>query len=191
MLDFLAYFWDLLSFLGLSTKKGKLLFLGLDNAGKTTLLHMLKDDKLAVHEPTQRPTKEQLTIGSVQFETFDLGGHEEAREVWGDYYVDASAIIFIVDANDRDRMDEARAVLAELLVSEDLRDVPVVVLGNKIDLPKAASEGELRARLYLQKTSGKDARAVAANERPVEVFMCSIAKRRGYGEAIRWVAQFI
>ena len=71
--------------LGLYKRSGKLLLLGLDNAGKTTILHVLCDDRVSAHAPTQRTTKELLTIGSIQFECYDLGGHVEARDIWRDY----------------------------------------------------------------------------------------------------------
>ncbi|XP_073913419.1 small COPII coat GTPase SAR1B isoform X3 [Castor canadensis] len=142
-------FSSVLQFLGLYKKTGKLVFLGLDNAGKTTLLHMLKDDRLGQHVPTLHPTSEELTIAGMTFTTFDLGGHVQARRVWKNYLPAINGIVFLVDCADHERL-----------------------LESKEELDGSVSLKELNAR-------------------PLEVFMCSVLKRQGYGEGFRWMAQYI
>jgi GTP-binding protein SAR1 len=178
---------------GLYHKDAKILFLGLDNAGKTTLLSMLKDGRVATYDPTLHPNQDELIIGKIRFKTFDLGGHETARKLWRDYFASGvDAVVFIVDACDRERFPEAKKELDNLLTDDTLAQVPVLVLGNKIDAGNAASEEELRGVLGLTSTYGKEGKSEAAmGVRPIEVYMCSVVRKMGYAEGFKWIAQFL
>ena len=113
-----------------------------------------------------------------------------ARRLWRNYFPEVHAIIFLVDSTDIERLPEVKAELDALLDTEELSEVPFLILGNKIDAPGAVSEEQLRHTLGLWQTTGK--RKVSLRDiRPLELFMCSVVQKMGYGEGFRWVAQYV
>eukprot|EP00933_Yihiella_yeosuensis_P022231 TRINITY_DN17495_c0_g1_i3.p1 TRINITY_DN17495_c0_g1~~TRINITY_DN17495_c0_g1_i3.p1 ORF type:complete len:222 (-),score=67.08 TRINITY_DN17495_c0_g1_i3:105-770(-) len=165
------------------TLDAMLLFLGLDNAGKTTLLQMLKNDRMVAQVPTLHPSAEEIVIDKVRYKAMDLAGHETGRRLWKEYFKIAGAILFLVDAADRSRFPEAAEELACLMKESSLESTPVAVLAQKVDMKDAASEDEFAGALGLPKGGVKD--------RPVRIFMCSVVERRGYGDAIRWIQEYL
>ena len=187
----MGIFWSILQNLGLANKNARLLFLGLDNAGKTTLLHMLRDNRLVQHPPTHHPTCEELLIDNIKFIAYDLGGHKEARRLWSDYFNTVDGIIYIIDVSDTNRISETKLELDYLLMNNNIDGVPIVILGNKIDKYGALSERQLRESIGLHYTTGTGVVKLSDGVRPIEIFMCSISEREGYGEAFRWLSQYI
>lgn len=150
---------------------------------------MLRDDRLAQHIPTQQPTAEEVVIGTIRFRAFDLGGHEAARQIWSNYYTSVDAVVFLTDAVDRERFPEVKNELDSLLADDLLQKVPFLVLGNKIDVPGAASEEEMRSALGLHHlTTGKNTTGPLTDVRPMELFMCSVVRKMGYKEGFTWLS---
>ncbi|KAL0211511.1 hypothetical protein P9112_009809 [Eukaryota sp. TZLM1-RC] len=187
-----SWFFNFLNYLGLFQKKARILLLGLDNAGKSTLLNMLKYGKVSTPQPTQQEVHAQLMLGSLRIDAIDLGGHETARAAWRDHYVGADAVVFVVDANDSPRFSEARKELHELLNDKLLETVPFVILGNKIDLPGAVSEAQLKQDLGIGLLcTGKQKNPQPQDIRPLEVFMCSVVEKTGFAEAFKYLSDYL
>lgn len=138
-MGFFDWIFKSLSFLGLYKKKANIVFLGLDNAGKSTLLFMLKNQSAGQVAPTQHPTSQVLEIGTIKFKTFDLGGHEIARKMWQEYTASANGIVYLVDIADSSRFEESYQAIKDILETEEFKMYPILILANKVDLPQAAS----------------------------------------------------
>lgn len=181
---FTNFFKSVLGYLGLWNKKANLLFLGLDNAGKSTLLYMLKNDRVIQTAPTQHPNSEELKLGNIRLNTFDLGGHETARKLWKEYVPAVDAVFFLIDSADQKRFPEVKLELEGVLNMPELANLPVAILGNKIDKSGAASEEEIREALDLNNIFAKETRSI-------ELFMCSVVKKTGFARALEWIEQFL
>eukprot|EP01094_Clydonella_sp_ATCC50884_P010242 TRINITY_DN19809_c0_g1_i1.p1 TRINITY_DN19809_c0_g1~~TRINITY_DN19809_c0_g1_i1.p1 ORF type:complete len:201 (+),score=61.39 TRINITY_DN19809_c0_g1_i1:34-603(+) len=184
------WFQSLLYQLGFFSKDATVLLLGLDNAGKTTLVHKLKYGEVKLFIPTQRAQLEEIMLGRVRFRAWDLGGHEAVRSLWNEYFFETDAVIFMVDASDRSRFEEAREELHELMKDENLARTPFLILGNKEDITGAVSRQELIGALELPESElGNNSQY--ADLRSAQVFMCSLVEGTGVAEAIDWLSDCI
>lgn len=136
-----------------STKKdAKILILGLDGAGKTTILYQLSLGKF-IHQlaPTVAFNIEQVEVGNLTLHVWDLGGQLQLRPYWRLYYKNNNGIVFVVDSSDKERMDVCKKELDTLLSEEELKGVPIVILANKKDLPEHLEAEEISEKLELSK----------------------------------------
>lgn len=125
------------------------LMLGLDAAGKTTILYKLKLGEIVTTIPTIGFNVETVAYKAVVFTVWDLGGRDKIGPIWRNFFQGANALIYVVDSNDRDRLDDARSELEQMLREPELEGLPVLVFANKQDLPNAMSVAEVSDRLGL------------------------------------------
>ena len=170
-----------------------MVFLGLDNAGKTTLFGFLSNGIVQTHTPTQRSTSNTLDIYGIKFQAYDVGGHTEAREIWDDILIDATSIVFMIDATERNqhRIKEAQDILNRILLDQRYSNVPILIFGNKIDKAEMnpMSEAEMRLVYGLENTTGKMTKSSNLDGmRPIELFMCSVLRKANLQEGLQWIA---
>ncbi|CAE7125559.1 unnamed protein product [Rhizoctonia solani] len=130
-------------------KDVRILMVGLDSAGKTTILYRLQIGEVVSTIPTIGFNVESVTYKNIKFQVWDLGGQSSIRPYWRCYYANTHAIIYVIDASDHDRLQTSRAELLTMLAEEELKGVPVLVFSNKQDVPGALPPGEISDRLGL------------------------------------------
>jgi small GTP-binding protein len=123
---------------------------GLDAAGKTTILYKLKLGDLVTTIPTIGFNVETIEYRGFNMNVWDVGGQEVIRGLWRHYYHNTEGLIFVVDSNDVERVETAREELHKLLEEEELRLSAVLIYANKQDLPNAINPSELGRRLELR-----------------------------------------
>ncbi|CCW71196.1 unnamed protein product [Phytomonas sp. Hart1] len=137
-----------------SRKKATILMVGLDAAGKTTILVKLKLDAVEPTVPTVGFNVETVEFHNVTFHLWDIGGQKRLRGLWRHYYDGAHAIIFVIDSNDRARLPDAREELLGLLRDPALTEASLLILCNKQDLPERLNPEEIARRLGIDPHSG-------------------------------------
>jgi len=131
------------------TKRGTHTQVGLDAAGKTTILYKLKLGEIVTTIPTIGFNVETVEYKNISFTVWDVGGQDKIRPLWRHYFQNTQGLIFVVDSNDRDRISEARDELHRMLNEDELRDAVLLVFANKQDLPNAMTAAEITDKLGL------------------------------------------
>jgi len=130
-------------------KERKVLMVGLDAAGKTTVLYKFKCGEVVNTIPTIGFNVETVEYKNISFTMWDVGGQDKIRRLWRHYYIGTDAVIFVVDSNDRQRVETAREELHQLMEQTEMEGAHVLVFANKQDLPNAMSAAELTEKLQL------------------------------------------
>jgi ADP-ribosylation factor 1/2 len=139
----------------LKGKEARILMVGLDAAGKTTILYKLKLDENVTTIPTIGFNVETVQYKKITFTMWDVGGQDRIRQLWKHYYANTNAVIFVVDSNDKDRIGEACDELTKMMSDDQLRDSVLLVLANKQDLPHAMNASEMTDKLKLRQLKQK------------------------------------
>ena len=139
----------------LGKKEMRILMVGLDAAGKTTILYKLKLGEVVTTIPTIGFNVETVEYKNISFTVWDVGGQDKIRLLWRHYYQNTQGLIFVVDSNDRDRVDDAREELHKMLSEEELREAVLLVFANKQDLPGAMTTPEVTDKLGLHTLRGR------------------------------------
>ncbi|TGZ77045.1 ARF/SAR superfamily [Ascodesmis nigricans] len=164
-----------------SKKEVRILILGLDNAGKTTLLYRLKIGEVVTTVPTIGFNVESVTYKNLNFNVWDLGGQTSIRPYWRCYYANTAAVVFVVDATDHARLETAAEELNAMLNEEELKDASLLVFANKQDQPGVLGAAEISTALRLPDLK----------DRSWSIFGCSAVTGEGVNDGMDWLVKTV
>lgn len=162
-------------------KDPNLLILGLDNAGKTTLLRNLTMEKVNNIEPTKGVNIKTIIQPDFKINVWDIGGQKQIRQYWSAYYDNADAIIYVVDASDEERIGECNDQLKILLQEPKLKNAPLLVYANKSDLATCLAADDILEKLELDDIV----------DRQWTIYACSALKGTGITDGLKWLLEKI
>uniref|UniRef100_A0A8D0HS05 ADP-ribosylation factor-like protein 14 n=1 Tax=Sphenodon punctatus TaxID=8508 RepID=A0A8D0HS05_SPHPU len=164
------------------TKQAQILMLGLDSAGKSTLLYKLKFNDVFLTVPTIGFNVEMIeTEKNVALTVWDVGGQQKMRTLWGNYFENTDSLVYVVDSTDKQRLEDSKKELEFILKNESTKNVPVVVLANKQDLPGALNAEEITKKFNMKKH---------CHDRNWYVQPCCAITGEGLAEALRKITAF-
>ncbi|XP_048001745.1 ADP-ribosylation factor-like protein 3 [Cydia fagiglandana] len=162
-------------------KELRLLLLGLDNAGKTTLLKQLASEDVTHVTPTAGFNIKSVLSSGFKLNVWDIGGQRKIRPYWRNYFENTDILIYVVDCSDHQRLEETSQELSELLQDDKLRNVPLLVYANKQDLSTALPASEVATHLGLH----------LIRDRTWQIQGCVATDGTGVKEGMEWVCKNI
>ena len=130
-------------------KEVRVLILGLDGAGKTTILYRLQIGEVVTTIPTIGFNVETVSYKNIKFQVWDLGGQTSIRPYWRCYYANTDAIMYVIDSQDQDRVGIAKEELLAMLEEEELKNSSLLVMANKQDMEGAMTVTQISETLGL------------------------------------------
>ncbi|XP_009900444.1 ADP-ribosylation factor-like protein 14 [Dryobates pubescens] len=163
-------------------KQANIVMLGLDSAGKSTLLYKFRYNDLFLTSPTIGFNVDMIETQKDFTLTFwDVGGQQKMRQSWCSFLETADGLLYVVDSADKQRLEESKKEFEGILKTESLKGIPVVVLANKQDLPGAWNAEEVTRRLNMKKY---------CSDRNWYVQPCCAITGEGLSEALRILTAF-
>ena len=163
------------------SKEVRILILGLDGAGKTTILYRLQIGEVVTTIPTIGFNVETVSYKNIKFQVWDLGGQTSIRPYWRCYYANTDAVIYVIDSQDRDRISTSKEELMSMLEEEELKDAALLVFANKQDMQGAMSVTEVSDFLGLTQLK----------MRTWTIFKCSAKTGEGLTEGLDWLVNTV
>ncbi|XP_068554482.1 ADP-ribosylation factor-like protein 3 isoform X3 [Anas acuta] len=159
----------------------RIVLLGLDNAGKTTLLKRLASEEVTTITPTQGFNIKSINSHGFKLNVWDIGGQRSVRPYWRKYLGSTDLLIYVIDSADQKRFEETGQELAELTEDESLTGVPLLVFANKQDLVTAAPAAEIAEGLSLH----------TYRDREWQIQACSALSGEGVQDGMNWISSQI
>lgn len=157
--------------------EARLIVLGLDNSGKTTILKKLSDEDILHIMPTQGFNIKSLKHGNFKLNIWDVGGQKTIRPYWRNYFESTDGIIYVIDSADRRRMEETGIELQQIIDEEKLSGVPLLIYANKQDLLNSLSASEITAGLNLH----------SIRDRQWQIVPCSAKSGDGLKDGLEFI----
>uniref|UniRef100_A0A8C3STF0 ADP ribosylation factor like GTPase 5C n=1 Tax=Chelydra serpentina TaxID=8475 RepID=A0A8C3STF0_CHESE len=130
-------------------KEHKVIIVGLDNAGKTTILYQFLMNEVVHTSPTIGSNVEEIILRKTHFLMWDIGGQETLRSTWNTYYSNTEFVILVIDSTDRERLTVTKEELYKMLAHEDLQNAAVLIFANKQDVKNSMTTSEISKFLTL------------------------------------------